>query len=86
MGVAVRQVRSMFRKGTTYTALVPTVIGVGEQESCQMGVAVRQVRLMVRKGTTYTALVPTVIGAGEEESRQNGCSGEASQVNGSKRN
>jgi hypothetical protein len=50
-----------------------------------MGVAVRQVRSMVRKGTTYTALVPNVIGAGEEESRRNGCSGEASQDDGSKR-
>jgi hypothetical protein len=50
-----------------------------------MGVAVRQVRWMVRKGTNYTALVPTVIGIGEEESRQDGRSGEASQVDGSKR-
>jgi hypothetical protein len=37
MGVAVRQVRSMVRKGTNYTALVPTVIGIGEQESRQDG-------------------------------------------------
>jgi hypothetical protein len=37
MGAAVRQVRSMVRKGTTYMALVPTVIGVGEQESRQDG-------------------------------------------------
>jgi hypothetical protein len=37
MGVAVRQVRSMVRKGTTYMALVPTLIGVGEQESRQDG-------------------------------------------------
>jgi hypothetical protein len=37
MGIAVRQVRSMVRKGTTYTALVPTVIGVGEEESRQDG-------------------------------------------------
>jgi hypothetical protein len=51
-----------------------------------MGVAVRQVRSMVRKGTTYTAPVPTVIGIGEEESRQDGRSGEASQVDGLKRN
>jgi hypothetical protein len=51
-----------------------------------MGVAVRQVSSMVRKGTTYKALVPTVIGAGKEESRQNGCSGEACQVDGLKRN
>jgi hypothetical protein len=47
--------------------------------------AVRQVRSVVRKGTNYTALVPTVIGIGEEESRQDGRSGEASQVDGSKR-
>jgi hypothetical protein len=32
MGVAVRQVRSKVRKGTTCMALVPTVIGVGEEE------------------------------------------------------
>ncbi len=31
-----RQVRSMV-EGTTYTALVPTVIGIGEQESRQDG-------------------------------------------------
>jgi hypothetical protein len=37
MGVAVRQVRSLVRKGTTYTAQVPTVIGMGEQESRQDG-------------------------------------------------
>jgi hypothetical protein len=49
MGVAARQVRSMVRKGTNYTALVPTVIGVGEQDPARMVVAVRQVRSMVRK-------------------------------------
>ncbi len=32
-----RQVRSMVRKGTNYTSLVPTVIGIGEQESRQDG-------------------------------------------------
>jgi hypothetical protein len=37
MGVAVRQVRSMVPKGTIYTALVLTVIGIGEQESRQDG-------------------------------------------------
>jgi hypothetical protein len=42
--------------------------------------------MMVRKGTTYMALVLTVTGIGEEEPRQDGCSGEASQFNGSKRN
>jgi hypothetical protein len=63
----------MVRTGTTYMALVPTVIGVGEQESRQDG------RSSVRKGPNYTALVPTV-------SRQDGRSGEASQVDSSKRN
>jgi hypothetical protein len=43
MGIAVRHVRSMVRKGTTYMALVPTVIGIGEQESRQDGRNVRQV-------------------------------------------
>jgi hypothetical protein len=37
MGVAVRQVWSLVRKGTTYTALIPTVIGIGEEESRQDG-------------------------------------------------
>jgi hypothetical protein len=50
-----------------------------------MGVAVRQVRSMVRKGTTYTALVPTVIGVDEEESSKDRRSGEASQIDDSKR-
>jgi len=50
-----------------------------------MGVAVRQVRWMVRKWYNYTALVPTLTGISEQESRQDGRSGEASQVDGSKR-
>jgi hypothetical protein len=37
MGVAVRQVRSMVRKGTNYKALIPTVIGICEQEPRQDG-------------------------------------------------
>jgi hypothetical protein len=37
IGVAVRQVRSMVRKGTTYMVLVPTVIGVDEEKSRQDG-------------------------------------------------
>jgi hypothetical protein len=82
------EVRSMVRKGTTYTytALVPTVIGVGEQDPARMVVAVRKVGSMVRKGTNTAATVPTVIGVGEEESRQDGRSGETGQVDGSKRN
>ncbi len=35
MGVAVRQVRWMVRKWYNYTALVPTVTGIGEEESHQ---------------------------------------------------
>jgi hypothetical protein len=70
MGVAVRQVRLMVRKGTSYTALFPTVIGIGEQESRQNGLAMRQVRSIVQKRTNYLcSTVPTVIGIGEQESR-----------------
>jgi hypothetical protein len=66
-------------------ALVPTLIGIGEQEPASMGIAVRQLRSMVRKGTTYMELIPTLIGTGEQESRQDGRSSETGQVDGLKR-
>jgi hypothetical protein len=54
-----------------------------------MGATMRQVRSRITLSSTggllYPALVLTVIGIGEEESRQDGRSGEASQVDGSKR-
>jgi hypothetical protein len=62
MGGGMRQVRSMARKGTIYTAVVPTVTGTGEEESRQDGRSdeASQIDDSKRHWFVYSTPLPTV--------------------------